>query len=225
MPFTGNEDQSISLVEAAKLTKNYRDSVPANATLSGYFSKQELLKILGQAACLGIRYYYAKSDDGMPKLVLVGVRSDQDDLFNGEIAQHSCCLPAVPPTPAAIIRKIPVIIDRRRVVINRSALGHIFRLILIDRPLRGTDPSLRGAPLRHAAAHIQRGLLGETAFVLPGDGTPAFGAIVGVDQAAAGNFRDDFALDARRGAQIDGCGHIGGFGEGACRRAQQNAET
>lgn len=99
MPFTGNEDQSISLVEAAKLTKNYRDSVPANATLSGYFSKQELLKILGQAGSLGIRYYYAKSDDGKQKLVLVGVKSEQDDLFNGEIAEHSIDCPPFCPNP------------------------------------------------------------------------------------------------------------------------------
>ena len=99
MAFTGNENQSISLEEAAKLTKNYRDSVSEGTILSGYFSKSELLKILGQSGSVGMRYYYGRGDDGKAKLVLVGAKSDQDDLFEGEIAEHSIDCPPFCPNP------------------------------------------------------------------------------------------------------------------------------
>lgn len=93
MSFTGNEEQSISLGDAAKLTENYRESVATGSILGGYFSKGAIEKIIDQSQCVGFRYYYAKMEDGTPAMVLVGVKSNQDDLYNGEIMEHSVGCP------------------------------------------------------------------------------------------------------------------------------------
>jgi len=99
MSFTGHEDHSISLNEAAALTRNYRDSVPPGTVISGYFSHDGLSKILDQSACVGVRIYYALSESGDPKFVLVGAKADGDDLYKGELAEHSVDCPPFCPTP------------------------------------------------------------------------------------------------------------------------------
>ena len=98
MSFTGHENHSITLNEAAILTRNYRNSVPAGATLSGYFSRDGLSKILDQSGCVGVRIYYAKSNGGAPLFVLVGAKADGDDLYKGELAEHSIDCPPICPT-------------------------------------------------------------------------------------------------------------------------------
>ncbi len=87
MPFTGNENHEMSLDEAAKLTKNYRDSTSAGTILGGYFGKTALLGILNQTGCVGMRIYNALLSDGTPTYVLVGVDSPGEDMEDGEIAE------------------------------------------------------------------------------------------------------------------------------------------
>jgi hypothetical protein len=93
MSFTGQEDHSISLDAATKLTENFRNSQTGNAILGGYFAQETLKRILDQAGCVGIRIYYAQSDAGVKQYVAVGVTSNQEDLYDGEIAQHSLQCP------------------------------------------------------------------------------------------------------------------------------------
>lgn len=88
MAFTGNEDQSITLNEASKLTKNYRDKAGQDANLGGYFSKVTFERILNQDRCVGIRFYYAEQDNGTKELVLVGVERDENDISSGELAER-----------------------------------------------------------------------------------------------------------------------------------------
>jgi len=89
MAFTGNEDHSITLEEAAKLTKNYRDKAEPDAIRGGFFGKTALLKILNQAGCVGLRIYFGAKADGTPELVLVGVDSKENDILTkGEIAER-----------------------------------------------------------------------------------------------------------------------------------------
>lgn len=95
--FTGDEDHSINLEEAAKLTANYRESAGAESFLGGYFSKNAILNILNQQSCVGLRIYNAKTDAGEPTFVLVGVNSSGDDLTGGELAEFvSGCPPYCP---------------------------------------------------------------------------------------------------------------------------------
>ena len=95
MTFTGNEDQSISLDDAAKLTKNYRVGAGTGAVLGGYLSKSSASEILKQIGCVGIRIYYAKEDDGEPQFVVVGVASADDDLYEGKIMEHIITCPPI----------------------------------------------------------------------------------------------------------------------------------
>lgn len=93
MAFTGNEDHSIDLREASKLTKNYRDSVGPSAMKAGFFGKQSLGRILNQEGVVGIRIYYALEDDGTQEFVLVGTDSHENDLTSGELAERALGCP------------------------------------------------------------------------------------------------------------------------------------
>ncbi|MBD3290379.1 hypothetical protein GF337_16365 [candidate division KSB1 bacterium] len=93
MSFTGSEDHSISLSEASKLTKNYRDHAEANAKKGGFFGKATLSRILDQDGCVGIRFYYGAESDGTPVMVLIGVDSEENDMTDGEVAERSLPCP------------------------------------------------------------------------------------------------------------------------------------
>lgn len=64
-------DHRISLKQASKWTRNYRESIPA-ADKTGFFHKQALLDLLKQPGVVGMRYYHALDDKGVYHLVLVG---------------------------------------------------------------------------------------------------------------------------------------------------------
>src|SRR4051812_39537894 len=93
MSFTGNEEHSISLATASAMTKNYRDTVSANATIAHYFGKSELQSVLNQSDCVGLRMYYAIDANGKKQLVIVGVNSSENDLYNGLLLDRSMCCP------------------------------------------------------------------------------------------------------------------------------------
>jgi hypothetical protein len=94
MAFTGNENHDIPLATAAEWTKNYRDDNPGE-TKGHFFGKDAITEILGQADCVGIRIYYAINDDGDKQLIVVGVKANQDDLYNGLLAERSYNCPPV----------------------------------------------------------------------------------------------------------------------------------
>jgi hypothetical protein len=85
---TGNENQAITLDQAVKYVQAFTVS-PASPTIKGgYFAKNGFEKILSQAGCVGIRYYYAKKDDGTATLVLVGVDYNGTDLTGGPMVEN-----------------------------------------------------------------------------------------------------------------------------------------
>ena len=93
MTFTGNEDHSINIDDASNLTKNYRKSAGPDSILGGYISENALRKILDQEGCVGIRYYYGENESAKPELVLVGVKSNTDDIYDGEIMERAILCP------------------------------------------------------------------------------------------------------------------------------------
>jgi hypothetical protein len=93
MSFTGSEDHSISLPEAAELTKNYRDANPPGVTIGHFFGMDAINSILAQPGCVGIRIYYAQDGAGDKKLVLTGVDAAENDLYTGELAEHGTPCP------------------------------------------------------------------------------------------------------------------------------------
>lgn len=92
MEFTGHEDHSISLNDAAKLTENYRNS-QGTGFKGGYFSMEGIKKILDQEDCVGIRIYNAQTEQGERQFVLVGVKSNCEDLYDGELAEYTYICP------------------------------------------------------------------------------------------------------------------------------------
>ncbi len=94
MSFTGHENHDFPLAQAAEWTKNYRDANPGD-TKGHYFGKDALLAILAQNNCVGLRIYYALDDQTPRKkqLIVVGVTPDQNDIYNGLIAERSIDCP------------------------------------------------------------------------------------------------------------------------------------
>ncbi len=93
MAFIGDEDHSITLAAASELTKNYRDAKESSDIRGGFFGKEAIQRILDQEGCVGIRIYYGQEEDGTPRLVVVGVEENEDDLVEGELAQASIPCP------------------------------------------------------------------------------------------------------------------------------------
>lgn len=88
MAFTGQEDHQIPLATAAEWTKNYRTANPAQ-TKGHFFGKEYIQSILAQENCVGIRIYYALDENGAKQLILVGVDANENDLYQGIIAERS----------------------------------------------------------------------------------------------------------------------------------------
>ncbi len=92
MSFTGREDHSISLATAAAWTLKYRTANPG-AVLAAFYGKDAIQAILNQANCVGIRIYYALDDNGAKQLIIVGVKADENDLYNGLLAERGIICP------------------------------------------------------------------------------------------------------------------------------------
>ena len=85
-------DHHISLTEAAALTRRYRDA-KVSAEKSGAFHKDQVLKLLAQAGCVGLRIHYGRNADGSPALVLTGIDAADTDLTGEILELHYPCPP------------------------------------------------------------------------------------------------------------------------------------
>ncbi len=75
---TGKEGGPIEPNVAASWTKNFRDKHPGE-TISHFFGKEILERILAQEGCNGLRFYHAYDHDGKKHLVIAGVNNDGTD--------------------------------------------------------------------------------------------------------------------------------------------------
>jgi hypothetical protein len=94
-PITGSEGSPIELELAARWTRNYRENHP-DETISQFFGKEILEKILAQKNCLGIRFYYAfdQPKGGKKHLIIAGVMSDGSDQIHAEAFEAKAAAPA-----------------------------------------------------------------------------------------------------------------------------------
>lgn len=97
MSFNGNEGARITLNEASKLTKNYRDQAGLDPTLSHYVGGNLIQSILDQVGCVGLRTYYAIAEDGKKQLVFVGVDQEENDLYFGVLVDKTLLCPPLCP--------------------------------------------------------------------------------------------------------------------------------
>jgi hypothetical protein len=92
MAFTGDEGEKFPLETAAEWTANYRKNNP-NGIKAHFFGMNIIKEILAQEGCVGIRSYYALDDNGVQQLIMVGVDKDENDLYEGIIAEMAIKCP------------------------------------------------------------------------------------------------------------------------------------
>jgi len=85
--YTGNEQHVVSLDVAARYVQNFTSKTTVPNIKGGYFGRNIFEQILAQPKCVGIRYYYAKTDSGASTLVLVGVDSTGTDMVQGVLGE------------------------------------------------------------------------------------------------------------------------------------------
>ena len=93
MAFNEETDHSISVADAAAMTKKFREGAGKVAIIASAFNKKALLSILDQKECVGIRMYYAKKEDGESTLVLVGLKENGDDIYEGKLKEWAANCP------------------------------------------------------------------------------------------------------------------------------------
>lgn len=84
---TGNENHQVDLVTALRFIKNHNSNLKAPSIKGGFFGRDAFDKILAQPNVIGIRYYYAQTDEGNPTLVIVGVDAKGQDMQTGLIME------------------------------------------------------------------------------------------------------------------------------------------
>jgi hypothetical protein len=93
MAFTGKEAEQFPLNTAAEWTRNYRNSMQPGAPKAHFFGKNIIKDILNQEGCMGIRIYYALDEEGKKQLIIVGADANENDIYNGIIAEKSLWCP------------------------------------------------------------------------------------------------------------------------------------
>ena len=84
-----SQGHEVSLDSAKKYIANLKKDATQMKTKGGMFYRDVFEKMLTQKGMVGIRYYYAKMDDGTPTIVLVGVDSVGKDMTNAVIAEKT----------------------------------------------------------------------------------------------------------------------------------------
>lgn len=104
MTFTGKEKHIIPAADARQFIENFREEASTGTIYGGFFGKHSILALLGQADCVGIRFYYGKDSNSQDQLVLVGVKPDGSEHVNGYIASLPIpCPPECGNTPTLFI--------------------------------------------------------------------------------------------------------------------------
>ena len=98
MAFTGDEAEEFPLEKAAKWTNNYRTANP-DQVKAHFFGNRIIEKILAQPDCVGIRCYHALDHQGTPQLIIVGADANENDLYEGIIAEVARPCPPYSSTP------------------------------------------------------------------------------------------------------------------------------
>lgn len=80
-------NHEVPLDSAKKYIANLKKDAMQMRTKGSMFFREGLEKVLRQKGCIGVRFYYAKMDDGTPTLVAVGVDSTGNDLTKGVLLE------------------------------------------------------------------------------------------------------------------------------------------
>ena len=89
----GAAQHHIELEKAVLLTANFREGIRPGQVKGGFFGKQAILNILRQKSCVGIRFWFAAKENGIPVIALCGVDHNGKDMLNGYLAEMSLLCP------------------------------------------------------------------------------------------------------------------------------------
>ena len=82
----------ISLNEAKSMTHAFQNSsLGTNQTIAGLVDKTNLLTLLNQEGCTGVRIYNALNEEGKITYVLVGVNANNEDMTNYILDKCNLC--------------------------------------------------------------------------------------------------------------------------------------
>ena len=115
MAFNGNEGAPIALATAKRWTARYRQNEEQNntgktVTKAHFFGKEKILEVLNQEECVGIRIYYGINEDDKREVIVVGAKSDQNNILpsdeditdsnnGGVLLDNSTWCPPICPDP------------------------------------------------------------------------------------------------------------------------------
>jgi hypothetical protein len=80
-------NHEIPLDSAKKFIQNLKKDAAQMKINGGLYYRDVFDKMLAQKGVVGLRFYFAKMDDGSPTLVAVGVDSTGKDMTKGVIAE------------------------------------------------------------------------------------------------------------------------------------------
>lgn len=89
MSFNGTEGSFVTLREASGWTANYRATISSGEIIAHFFGTEKIKAILNQEDCVGIRIYYGIDENRKKNLILVGVRTDENDMVDGVILEKA----------------------------------------------------------------------------------------------------------------------------------------
>jgi hypothetical protein len=103
MALPPSRDHRIALADARALLQRHRTAAAQGAERGGMFHAKAVQDLLGQAGCVGLRYYHGRNADGSPAIVLVGVDAKGNDLASGTVLEwHYPCPPFCPEPDSAL---------------------------------------------------------------------------------------------------------------------------
>ena len=82
--YSGKEGRFVPLSLSKKWVANFRESNPEH-THAFYFGCELFENLLNEPGCVGIRINYAQDDDGSPKMVLIGVDKNGNNILKKNI--------------------------------------------------------------------------------------------------------------------------------------------
>ena len=80
-------DHRITLAAAAALTRRHREGGAKGATNASAFHAEQVLALLAQPGCMGLRIYQGRNADGSASTVLVGVDANDKDITGGTLLE------------------------------------------------------------------------------------------------------------------------------------------
>jgi hypothetical protein len=97
--------RTINLENAAEFTHSFQQSAKfSNETISSIFDKEDLLQVLNQDGCVGIRIYNALNSDNKMTHVVVGIDGNGDDMTDGTLLDYAkLCPDDCPPSTSPLM--------------------------------------------------------------------------------------------------------------------------